>query len=579
MVDIVQVGLSVDSKQVDKGTKSLGRLEKQGYKTETATSKMSRGFKALGGIIAAIGFAALLNSMVKTAAEFESMAISLEVVTGSAEKATQAMEGITAFAKKTPFQVSEITDAFIKLKALGITPTEASLTSFGNTSSAMGKSLNQMIEAVADASTFEFERLKEFGIKAKQNADSVIFTFQGVSTEIGKTSAEITDYLESIGREKFGGAMEKQMDTLNGKLSNLGDSFDMFAVKLLQDNTGGKGVLDLAIDAVDFLTDGLTTVRIGVVETIGGFNKFFVHVKSGAEWLQAELATLWTKRDENVARFASIAAAKKAEIDAINATVDAYIAGEERKKEAGLGAGGIDIAGKDVAAEEAAKQVAADKAFELETDRIFAQIELDDQKLANKLEFNEKMLAAEMDYYDRLYNMETGSQQAALDFTSAIRSNNLKGALQNGSLMLSNASKQNKAAFEVQKAFALANAIVTLPSAVMKSYDNGGGYPWGLVPAGLMLATGLAQISAISSTSFGSKSSGASVSGGGSTSPSAPVASGLPAGSTALPSAAETPTQQVSITLNGAGYSRDDVRELIGSINEELGDGSTLVAA
>ena len=579
MVDIVQVGLSVDSKQVDKGTKSLGKLEKQGYKTETATSKMSKGFKALGGIIAAIGFAALLNSMVKTAAEFESMAISLEVVTGSAEKATQAMEGITAFAKKTPFQVSEITDAFIKLKALGITPTEASLTSFGNTSSAMGKSLNQMIEAVADASTFEFERLKEFGIKAKQNADSVIFTFQGVSTEIGKTSAEITDYLESIGREKFGGAMEKQMDTLNGKLSNLGDSFDMFAVKLLQDNTGGKGVLDLAIDAVDFLTDGLTTVRIGVVETIGGFNKFFVHVKSGAEWLQAELATLWTKRDENVARFASIAAAKKAEIDAINATVDAYIAGEERKKEAGLGAGGIDIAGKDVAAEEAAKQVAADKAFELETDRIFAQIELDDQKLANKLEFNEKMLAAEMDYYDRLYNMETGSQQAALDFTSAIRSNNLKGALQNGSLMLSNASKQNKAAFEVQKAFALANAIVTLPSAVMKSYDNGGGYPWGLVPAGLMLATGLAQISAISSTSFGSKSSGASVSGGGSTSPSAPVASGLPAGSTALPSAAETPTQQVSITLNGAGYSRDDVRELIGSINEELGDGSTLVAA
>jgi hypothetical protein len=37
----------------------------------------------------------------------------------------------------------------------------------------MGKDMMQMIEAVADASTGEFERLKEFGIKASKQGDQV----------------------------------------------------------------------------------------------------------------------------------------------------------------------------------------------------------------------------------------------------------------------------------------------------------------------------------------------------------------------------------------------------------------------
>ena len=37
---------------------------------------------------------------------------------------------------------------------------------------------------------------------------------------------------------------------------------------------------------------------------------------------------------------------------------------------------------------------------------------------------------------------------------------------------------------------ALPISIATLPSAVMQSYDNGGGWPWGLIPAGIMTAIG-----------------------------------------------------------------------------------------
>lgn len=78
------------------------------------------------------------------------------------------------------------------------------------------------------------------------------------------------------------------------------------------------------------------------------------------------------------------------------------------------------------------------------------------------------------------------------------------------------AAGHNKTAFEMNKKLSLAKAMVSLPSAVMQSYDNGGGYPWGLIPAGLMLATGLAQIDAINSTSYnGGMTSAPSVSSGG----------------------------------------------------------------
>ena len=193
---------------------------------------------------------------------------------------------------------------------------------------------------------------------------------------------------------------------------------------------------------------------------------------------------------------------------------------------------------------------------------------------------SDKKLKDQMSYWDRLFNLEAGSQKAALDFSNAMRDGDLKSALQNGAAMLGNAAKTSKKAFEVQKALALANAVVTLPSAVMKSFEAGGGYPWGLIPAGLMLAQGAQQISAIKSSTFGGGGSITSVGGGGSTSPSAPVASGLPSGSTALPSGEEQqvqqPTQTVNITLEGAGYSKENVRELIDNINEEISDGVEL---
>ena len=572
--DIARLGLKIDSKDILKAIKRLDKLENQSKKTERQSKKLGSSFGALKGAIAGIAFGVAIRGIINTAAAFEKLEASLVTVTGSTEKAVMAMEGIKAFATETPFQVQEITDAFIKLKALGIAPTEENLRSFGNTASAMGRSLNQMIEAVADAATGEFERLKEFGIKSSVAGDKVKFTFQGITTEVGKNSAEITKFLEGIGETQFAGAMEKQMDTLDGAFSNFSDTVDN-AVSKLSKESGFNELIKSATSGV-----ALFIRELAGTETIDDFNVKIDETN--------ELIKVWNERLKDAEKakegaffggFFTSGAIQTAntQLEMLNKRL---LELQLSVKEAESASGGIAGAGGRTAEERAAlAQAEADKLFEIETDKLMLQIDLDDQKLEQQLTFNEQRLVNEMDYYDRLFNLQAGSQQAAFDFTNALRDNDIKGAIKHGSLMLSNLGKTNRAIFEVQKAAATANAIVATHDAVMSSWKNAGGYPWGIIPAGLMLAQGLSQVSAIQSTSFGSKSASGGGIGGSSTSPSAPVASGLPPGSTAVPDGAEVPTQQVSITLNGAGYSRDDVRELIDSINEEIGDGATLVAA
>lgn len=81
------------------------------------------------------------------------------------------------------------------------------------------------------------------------------------------------------------------------------------------------------------------------------------------------------------------------------------------------------------------------------------------------------------------------------------------------------AQGRSKKLFKINKALALAQAAVALPTSVIETYKNNGGYPYGIIPAGIMLATGLANIAKINSTTFGGGSGGgAVVSGGGGTS-------------------------------------------------------------
>lgn len=231
----------------------------------------------LKGIVApALAAASALSALSKgvdVQREFDRLNAGLITATGTSEKATVAFEALREFAQKTPYDLGQAVEGFTKLVNLGLTPSEQALMSYGNTASSMGKDLNQMIEAVADAATGEFERLKEFGIKASKEGDRVSLTFQGVTTNIGNNAAEIEKYLIGLGENQFAGAMELRMQTLDGAIANLGDTWDQ-TFRLINDAGAGelmRGAVVQVVEALDELNAMLASGEMeGYLDALGG---------------------------------------------------------------------------------------------------------------------------------------------------------------------------------------------------------------------------------------------------------------------------------------------------------------------
>jgi len=240
MADELNVRLGANISEFERGlakaskdfNKFSDKLKTQGAKFQDIGLKMSMSITAPLAIIGGLA--------IKTAADFETLNTALVTTFKGNEKAAKAaFAQIIEFASKTPFQVEQVADAFIKLKNYGLDPSERALTAYGDTAAAMGKSLNQMIEAVADASTGEMERLKEFGIKASKQGDQVSFTFRGVTKTVANESSAIQGYLMSLGETEFAGGMDAQSKTFSGKLSTLKDNV------ALMSNEFGKILIEM----------------------------------------------------------------------------------------------------------------------------------------------------------------------------------------------------------------------------------------------------------------------------------------------------------------------------------------------
>lgn len=222
------------------------------------------------GLVVSAG--AAMSKLVQTARQTDILMASLKTMTGSAADATAAFGELQKFAAKTPYTLDQSVTAFTRLVSLGLTPSQKAIDSYGNTAAAMGKDLTQMIEAVADATTGEFERLKEFGIKSKNQGDTIAFTFQGVTTTVKNNASEIEGYLQSLGENQFAGAMANRMATLDGALSNLEDSWDGLFRAISSQGTGDliAEQVRMASAALDDLSASISSGQaLGLIEAWG----------------------------------------------------------------------------------------------------------------------------------------------------------------------------------------------------------------------------------------------------------------------------------------------------------------------
>jgi len=192
-------------------------------RTDAAVASLAKRFVLLTTIV---GGGLLGRQLVRTNAEFQKLQASLTTFTGSVENGKRAFEILQKFAADTPFSVQEVVGSFNILIARGIKPTVEQLRSFGDIAAGSGKSFSQLAEAVADAAVGEFERLKEFGIKAGKEGDKVNIAFGGVTKQIDNNSASIIAALDAIAKKSFAGGIERQAATLTGAFSNFKDSVD-----------------------------------------------------------------------------------------------------------------------------------------------------------------------------------------------------------------------------------------------------------------------------------------------------------------------------------------------------------------
>lgn len=259
-LDEIASSLKSTKKGFEGASQSANEFEQKAKSlSQNTLSNLRNGLIALVSVGALTG---MLSGIVGVTAEYEKYNAVLTNTFQSAEKSGIALAGLDEFAKKTPFALNDITDSYVKLVNRGIVPTKKELTAFGDIASSQGKSINQLVEAILDAQTGEFERLKEFGIKASKEGDKVALTFKGQTQKIDMTADAMRKYFETIGGgQGVVGSMAAESMTLGGQISNLGDSVDTLKRNMGQ---GLSPVLTKVVGMmgsfVGFLNDNLDVV-------------------------------------------------------------------------------------------------------------------------------------------------------------------------------------------------------------------------------------------------------------------------------------------------------------------------------
>ena len=302
MADLADLVIRFSSQGAKKVIGEIDNVNSSGSSATSALKKVAGAAALATAAIAGIGYAAM---QIKDATvKFESLQAGISTAVGSATEAQEVFKILQDFASNTPYDIEQVTTAFTQLVNYGLTPSERALKSYGNTASAMRKDLSGMVEAVADAVTGEFERLKEFGIKSKVEGDNIIFTFRGVKTEVKNSAEEIEKYLIELGETNFGDAMEAQSKTLGGAISAMGSAWENMWYTV-----GQMGFDEAISDGVSSATDGINTftgmLASGEIEAyldvIGTyFEGTFSDMSQMAQTVGAWMSEVWANHGDTV---------------------------------------------------------------------------------------------------------------------------------------------------------------------------------------------------------------------------------------------------------------------------------------
>lgn len=247
----------------DRFSKGLGLIGKSlrgvGTVAGRVTQKIFSLKAAFLGLTATVGAGAVAQGFLGVAMAFERYETVLKTITGSAKKAKDSMAWVSDFAATTPYELDGITNAFVRLMGGGFDPMLGILKNLGDAAAGMGKPLMQAVEMVLDAVTGSFERLKEFGVVANQQGDTVTFSWQENGKQMVKTAKKtqtaITKALTEV-FSRYKGAMDNLSKTFEGIWSNISDHFTIF-----QKTVMGSGLFEYLKSYLQIFLDQIEKLK------------------------------------------------------------------------------------------------------------------------------------------------------------------------------------------------------------------------------------------------------------------------------------------------------------------------------
>jgi len=212
---------------------SLNKINSHISKVGSALKSLTMNMAVGGGLALAGGAVALGKNTFDTAMTMESLRSGLVTSEGSEKGAQKQFDRLSKFAAKFPATIDQVIKSYIQLKNLNLDSSEAAMIAYGNLAGATpGKKLKDVTAMIADATTFQFERIREFGMSYETFDDEVEFTFRGVKTRVKKNADDIQKWFISTIQKNFGGGMERQAKTIEGKMSNLSDAWMIAQYKM-----------------------------------------------------------------------------------------------------------------------------------------------------------------------------------------------------------------------------------------------------------------------------------------------------------------------------------------------------------
>lgn len=241
------------------------------------TTVLSGTVAGISAVTSAVGAGVVAG--IKYNATIEQYATSFEVMTGSAEKATEVVEKLKKIGAETPFEMTDLADTTQLLMNYGLTADDAisKMQMLGDISQGSADKMNRIAMAygqMSSAGKVQLEDVKqmiEAGFNPLQEiAESTGESMESLYDRISKGTISVDEITASMERStseggKYFQSMEKQSQTVNGQLSTLKDN----ATQLLGSLSEGVSK-SLATEILPSINEALSELQ-NAFET-GGFD-------------------------------------------------------------------------------------------------------------------------------------------------------------------------------------------------------------------------------------------------------------------------------------------------------------------